>query len=73
MHTKSTIRHWMHLVHDEGVKVASMSNHVLHEKSFWSILLILGMLALLFTLIARYGGELQPIRYSTPGTYGVYY
>ena len=68
MKVEYTFKHWMHVMHDDGVKVLHFSSHVLHEKSFWGIVAILGLLAILVTLVVMFG-ELEPMeeyRFMTP-------
>ena len=68
MKVEYTFKHWMHVMHDDGAKVLHFSNHVLHEKSFWGIVAILGLLAILVTLVVMFG-ELEPMeeyRFMTP-------
>jgi hypothetical protein len=72
MHTVSSVRQWMHLMHDEGVRVAHVSMHVLHEKSFWGIVSILAVLALLLTLIVLLGEKLPAYEYGIPSPHGYY-
>jgi hypothetical protein len=69
MHTVSTVREWMHQLHDESAKVAHWTGHLLHEKSFWGIVAILAVLAVVFTLLVLYGKQLAMQEYSAPFRY----
>ncbi|MEA2069127.1 MAG: hypothetical protein U9P12_08005 [Verrucomicrobiota bacterium] len=70
MHTESSGRHWMHLLRKDGAKVAHMAGHMLHEKSFWGILAILAMIALLVTLVVLFGTDVHMQEYGIPIPYG---
>ena len=73
MKAAPTFKHWMHVIHDDSVKVLYFSNHVLHEKSFWGIVAILGLLAILITLVVLFGkfAPMEDYQFMTP--YGPYY
>ena len=72
MHATTTIKHWMHHLHDSTAKVAHLTGHMLHEKNFWGIVAILAMIAGLFALIMLHGGH-APLRYyATPQIYPYY-
>lgn len=64
-----TIKHWMHHVHDDAVKVAHSTEHMLHEKSFWGIVLILALLAGFFTAIVLFGNAAGTEFYNSPMIY----
>lgn len=70
MHTVSTVRHWMHQLHDESAKVAHWTGYLLHEKSFWGIVAILAVLAGAFALLVLYGKQIPMLEYSVPFRYG---
>ena len=57
MHTDSSFKHWMHHLHDDGVRVAHFTGHMLHEKSFWGILAIVAVMITLFTLVVLFGED----------------
>lgn len=69
MHTAPTIKNWMHHVHDDAVKVAHYTEHMLHEKSFWGIVLILALVAGLFTAIVLFGNAVGTELYNNPMLY----
>ncbi len=71
MHTSTTMRHWMHHFHDGSVKAARYTGHLLHEKSFWGIVVILTLIAGVLTLMALFGSGAVLQNYSMP--YGLYY
>jgi len=70
MHTVSTIRHWMHLLHDESAKMTHWTGHLLHERSFWGILAISALIAAAFVLLILYGKQLPMEQYNVPIRYG---
>ncbi|WP_372809117.1 hypothetical protein [Pontiella sp.] len=72
MHTDSTVKHWMHVMHDEGARMSHSFMHVLHEKSFWGIVSIIAVLALLLTLIVLFGEKVPIHEYGIPSPYGYY-
>lgn len=62
----------MHVAHDGSVRVAQRSNHMLHEKSFWEIVAVWGLIALLFTLLVLFGENTFLQEYSVPAPYETY-
>lgn len=72
MHAGSTIKEWMHQLHDETVKAAHFTGHMVHEKAFWGILAILAMIAALFTLVVLFGSSTAH-DFSLPIPYGTYH
>lgn len=55
MLVNSSFQHWIHHIHDSSIKVAHYADHTLHEKSFWSILAIVLLIMVLFTLVVLTG------------------
>ncbi len=72
MHTATTLKHWMHHVHDGSVKATHFTGHLLHERSFWGILAILMLIAGLFALVVIFGTESMPEEYVPIMPYGFY-
>jgi hypothetical protein len=60
-------------MHDGGIKAAHFTGHLLHEKSFWSILAILTLLAALFTLVVLFGDKSPDPSFGVPLPYGRYF
>ena len=50
MKNGSLFRHRMHVMHDDGIREMHYTGQLLHDKYFWSIVTILGYLAILITL-----------------------
>lgn len=50
MHTAETLRHWMHEVHDGGIKAMHYTGHMFHEKVFWEVIAFMAVIALFFLL-----------------------
>jgi len=57
MHVIPSFKHWMHLVHDEGAKVAHYTSHLMHERAFWMFLGIVALIAALFSLLLLLGND----------------
>ena len=57
MHAIPSLKHWMHLMHDEGVKIAHYTGHLLHEKAFWAFLGIIAAIAVIFSLLLLLGND----------------
>lgn len=57
MHAMPTLKHWMHQLHDEGIKIAHYTGHMVHEKSFWGILAFVLIAVALFTLLIATGND----------------
>jgi hypothetical protein len=70
MHAVSTIKHWVHQLHDEGARVARQGSHVFHERSFWGIVAIMAIIALLFALVVLFGNRFPIQHYGIPTPYG---
>jgi hypothetical protein len=51
------MKDWAHHAHDDAVRAAHMTSHMLHERSFWGIVLILAMLTGLLAMIAFFGDD----------------
>ena len=73
MHTVSTLRRWMSVASEEGARAARVLWRVPHEKTFWEIMAILGILAVLLTLIILFGNQLPADNIGVPMYYGTYY
>ena len=70
MHTVSTVRNWMHQLHDGSAKMAHWTGHLFHEKSFWGIVAILAVLVAAFALMVFYGNRVPMEEFSVPIRYG---
>jgi hypothetical protein len=57
MHAAPRVKQWMHLLHDESVRIAHFTEHLVHEKAFWAFLGIVTVMALLFSLLLLLGDE----------------
>lgn len=73
MHTLTTFKHWAHLFHDESTKVLNISNQMLHEKSFWGIVIITATIAIIFTILTLIAPDATKTYYNIPSMYGPYY
>ena len=71
MHTTNTLRHWAHNFHGHSAKAAHYTGHLLHEKSFWGILIVAALLTGLLILIASLGDNIDAKTFTVP--YGPYY
>lgn len=57
MNMVPTIKDALHHMHDSTVKATHATGHLFHEKTFWGILAIIALIALLFTLVVLYGSS----------------
>ena len=58
MHAIPSFKRWMHLMHEEGVKMMHYTGHLLHEKAFWAFLGIIVAIAVLFSLLLLLGNDM---------------
>jgi hypothetical protein len=54
-----------HHIHDNAVKGAHMTRHMLHEQSFWGIVLILARIAGMFVMVVLLGDSNAFMDYRT--------
>ena len=73
MHTPSTLRFWMHHVHEKSVEAAHTTGHLFLTKGFWSVLAVLVLVAGLLALVAYFGGNSTIPSHTLPMPYGPYY
>ena len=73
MHATSTFKHWAHHLHDEGARIIRLWEHVLHEKSFWGMVAIIAVAALLFALVVLLGNRFPSQQFGIPSPYGPQY
>jgi len=71
MQVAEKLGHWAHSFHDHSTKAVHYTGHLLHEKSFWGILVVVALLTGLLALIALLGGNIDAKNFTVP--YGPYY
>jgi hypothetical protein len=59
------IKTWAHHVHDNAGKVAHMTTRMIHERSFWGMVLILALIAGMFAMVILLGDNTVFMDYRT--------
>ena len=72
MHSSTTRRHWVRHFHDGSVKAVHYTGHLLHEKSFWAIMIILALITGIVALLAYLSSEAPIQDYRMPIPYGTF-
>ncbi len=60
MQSTPTLKHLIHLMHEEVGKFMHFAGHLLHEKSFWIIAGLVVLMAALFAILVLWGSGSVP-------------
>jgi len=57
MHAATSLRHWLHQMHDGSLNMLHQTAHLLHERDFWYFLAIIAAITALFSLLLLLGSD----------------